>query len=366
MKCPKCGQEAVGNFCSNCGTPLVNDTVRREQETVGRKLENSYDDGDSEQRNPARMESDEKKAESGSGSKRNSQEKRSSQSQDAQKREEERRDNERCQSQAQEDARRDREEASRRRQDARRSSSSAKEDKRDAKQQKQMEKRLHALESERERSERQKNRMERSHQRELERQSREAERTRRAAERSEAHTQSDSNDGPSVLDVTAAGVTGVVVLMARVMQAASFLLMAGITWANAKAFRYGGDDLGYIGTMITEENYGLGLYVGIGVFLVLMGAIWCLWILSGKHAGGKVRLQKYDTGRGFIPFIIILVLVLVAGPAAYLMPKNAGSLQPIVDGGYAALEAINANHGFLLFCSIGGAILSFIRKMLLV
>ncbi len=143
-----------------------------------------------------------------------------------------------------------------------------------------------------------------------------------------------------------------VVLMAGVMQAASFLLMAGITWANAKAFRYGGDDLGYIGTMITEENYGLGLYVGIGVFLVLMGAIWCLWILSGKHAGGKVRLQKYDTGRGFIPFIIILVLVLVAGPAAYLMPKNAGSLQPIVDGGYAALEAINANHGFLLFCSI--------------
>ena len=229
-----------------------------------------------------------------------------------------------------------------------------------------MEKRLHALESERERSERQKNRMERSHQRELERQSREAERTRRAAERSEAHTQSDSNDGPSVLDVTAAGVTGVVVLMARVMQAASFLLMAGITWANAKAFRYGGDDLGYIGTMITEENYGLGLYVGIGVFLVLMGTIWCLWILSGKHAGGKVRLQKYDTGRGFIPFIIILVLVLVAGPAAYLMPKNAGSLQPIVDGGYAALEALNANHGFLLFCSIGGAILSFIRKMLLV
>ena len=251
---------------------------------------------------------------------------------------------------------RDREAASRRRQDARRSSSSAKEGKRDAKQQKQMEKRLHALESERERSERQKNRMERSHQRELERQSREAERTRRAAERSEAHTQSDSNDGPS----------GVVVLMARVMQAASFLLMAGITWANAKAFRYGGDDLGYIGTMITEENYGLGLYVGIGVFLVLMGAIWCLWILSGKHAGGKVRLQKYDTGRGFIPFIIILVLVLAAGPAAYLMPKNAGSLQPIVDGGYAALEAINANHGFLLFCSIGGAILSFIRKMLLV
>ena len=351
MKCPKCGQEAVGNFCSNCGTPLVNDTVRREQETVRRKPENSYDDGDSEQRNPARMEPDEKKAESGSGSKRNSQEKRSSQSQDAQKREEERRD---------------REAASRRRQDARRSSSSAKEGKRDAKQQKQMEKRLHALESERERSERQKNRMERSHQRELERQSREAERTRRAAERSEAHTQSDSNDGPSVLDMTAAGVTGVVVLMARVMQAASFLLMAGITWANAKAFRYGGDDLGYIGTMITEENYGLGLYVGIGVFLVLMGAIWCLWILSGKHAGGKVRLQKYDTGRGFIPFIIILVLVLAAGPAAYLMPKNAGSLQPIVDGGYAALEAINANHGFLLFCSIGGAILSFIRKMLLV
>ena len=94
---------------------------------------------------------------------------------------------------------------------------------------------------------------------------------------------------------------------------------------------------------------------------------------AAQYARGALQLgilfavlQKYDTGRGFIPFIIILVLVLVAGPAAYLMPKNAGSLQPIVDGGYAALEAINANHGFLLFCSIGGAILSFIRKMLLV
>ena len=361
MKCPKCGQEAVGNFCSNCGSPLVNDTARREPETAGRKTENSHDDGASEQKNPIRMEPDEKKAES--GSERSRQEKRG---QDAQKHEEGRRSNERRQEQAQEGARRDREAASRRRQDARRSSSSAKEDKRDAKQQKQMEKRLHALESERERSERQKDRMERNHQRELERQSREAERTRRAAERSEAHAQSESNDGPSVLDVTAAGVTGVVVLMARVMQAACCLLMAGITWANAKAFRYGGDDLGYIGTMITEKNYGLGLYVGIGAFLVLMGVIWCLWILSGKHAGGKVRLQKYDTGRGFIPFVLILIVVLAAGPAAYLMPKNAGSLQPIVDGGYAALEAINANHGFLLFCSIGGAILSFIRKMLLV
>lgn len=91
-----------------------------------------------------------------------------------------------------------------------------------------------------------------------------------------------------MLDVTAAGVTGVVVLMARVMQAASFLLMAGITWANAKAFRYGGDDLGYIGTMITEENYGLGLYVGIGVFLVL-------WARSGAcgFCQASTRVVKY-------------------------------------------------------------------------
>ena len=267
MKCPKCGQEAVGNFCSNCGTPLVNDTVRREQETVGRKPENSYDDGDSEQRNPARMESDEKRAESGSGSKRNSQEKRSSQSQDAQKREEERRD---------------REAASRRRQDARRSSSSAKEDKRDEKQQKQMEKRLHALESERERSERQKNRMERSHQRELERQSREAERTRRAAERSEAHTQSDSNDGPSVLDVTAAGVTGVVVLMARVMQAASFLLMAGITWANAKAFRRSG----------LYRNYD---YRG----KLWFGAVCRDWRISGIDGRDLVPVDSVRQARGW-------------------------------------------------------------------
>ena len=49
----------------------------------------------------------------------------------------------------------------------------------------------------------------------------------------------------------------------------------------------------------------------------------------------------------------------------YIRSQNKEKLY-VLSGGYAALEAINANHGFLLFCSIGGAILSFIRKMLLV
>mgnify|MGYP000902998410 CR=1 FL=1 len=78
---------------------------------------------------------------------------------------------------------------------------------------------------------------------------------------------------------------------------------------------------------------------------------------------GSKRLEEAFENKEVLTAKVSQVL---DGGLSVVVDKNAGSLQPIVDGGYAALEAINANHGFLLFCSIGGAILSFIRKMLLV
>lgn len=170
--------------------------------------------------------------------------------------------------------------------------------------------------------------------------------------------------GGSIADAAVKGVTGVVILMSRVMQVCCFLLMAGMVWVSARAFWFCSDGLGTIDTMITEQNYSLALYVGTAAFSLFMGAIWCLWILSRKAAGGNIRLKKYDTGRGFIPFILCAAVIFAAGPASMLIPADGAAWHGLAAGAKAVLEAINSNHGFLVFCSVAGIILSLVRKLL--
>ena len=176
--------------------------------------------------------------------------------------------------------------------------------------------------------------------------------------------ESGRSAGGSIADAAVKGVTGVVILMSRVMQVCCFLLMAGMVWASARAFWFCSDGLGAIDTMITERNYSLALYVGTAAFSLFMGVLWCLWILSRKAAGGNIRLKKYDTGRGFIPFILCAAVIFAAGPASMLIPADGAAWHGLAAGAKAVLEAINSNHGFLVFCSVAGIILSLARKLL--
>lgn len=172
------------------------------------------------------------------------------------------------------------------------------------------------------------------------------------------------SSGSSFADAAVKGVTGVVILMSRVMQLVCVLLMAGMVLASARAFWYCSSGLGTIDTMITDRNYGLALYVGAAAFSLFMGVIWCFWILSRKAAGGNVRLKKYDTGRGFIPFIFCAAVVFAAGPVSMLVPADGAAWHGLAAGAKAVLEAVNSNHSFLAFCSVAGVILSLVRKLL--
>lgn len=179
----------------------------------------------------------------------------------------------------------------------------------------------------------------------------------------------DGDSGPDLGEMAAKGAAGVVVIAARVMQLASFFMMGLMVLIMARSFLKYSEGLGDISVIAAEHNYGLALYVGIAGVSLFMGIIWCLWILSRKGAGGGFRLKKYDTGRGLIPFIICGAAVFAAGPALALLPPVEGVVgqwQGIVTGAKAVLTAVNVHRSTLLFCSGAGAVLSLIRRILLV
>lgn len=179
----------------------------------------------------------------------------------------------------------------------------------------------------------------------------------------------NSDSGPDLREIAAKGAAGAVVIASRTMQIISCLLMGCMVLVMAPSFIAHGDGLGSLETLVSERNYGLALYTGFAGVSLFMGVVWCLWILSRKGAGGGFRLKKYDTGRGLIPFLLCAAMAFAVGPALTVMPPVTGvveSWQGIVAGGRAALTAVDVHRGILLFCSGAGAVLSLIRRILLV
>lgn len=333
MICPKCGRNGTGNFCSYCGNPFPEEIKKgKEGGTEGaskrqvawREIEN---DLETEEAWKAVTGDFEVLA-----------------GEDAPDRREENVQNP--------PARFPRG----KREHAKKSDTRAK--KRDQKEKKKMEKRLQILEEERSRMDRERERAERRKRRE----NRSRTGNRNAGEETAGRALERSGTSPG--EAAAAGVAGVVVLMARTMQIVCCFLMAGMVWAAGRAFWYGGSGLGNVETMITDRNIGLAFYVGFAGVSLLMGVIWCFWILSGKSAGGQLRLKKYDTGRGFLPFLFCGLVVFASGPAAVLIEQVPGILPGMAAGIRATFEAVNANREILLFASALGAGLSLIRKML--
>lgn len=178
-----------------------------------------------------------------------------------------------------------------------------------------------------------------------------------------------TDSGPGLGELAAKGAAGLVVLISRVMQLVSCLLMVSMVLTMLRSFLAHVDGLGELRFLVTERNYGLALYVGAAGVSLFMGVIWCLWILSKKGAGGGFRLKKYDTGRGLIPFLLCAAVVFGAGPALLVLPPASTLVeewQGIAAGAGAFLTAIQVHRAALLFSSGAGAVLSLIRRILLV
>ena len=177
-------------------------------------------------------------------------------------------------------------------------------------------------------------------------------------------TEKADPDGAGLGEMMVKSVVTAAVMMARVMQLVSFFLMAGMVFIMAKSFWEHGQALGDIRLMAAEANYGMALYVGFAGITLFMGLIWCLWIPSKKGAGGGVRMKKYDTGRGFLPFLLCMAAVAAASVLLPRIPAGEEAWKGLAAGAAAALEAVNAHRGTLFLSSTAGAVLSLVRKML--
>ena len=171
-------------------------------------------------------------------------------------------------------------------------------------------------------------------------------------------------DGVSFGDVVVKSMVTATVIISRVMQLASFLLMAGMVFLMAQSFWEHGQALGDIRFMAAESNYGMALYVGFAGITLFMGLIWCLWIPSKTGAGGGVRMKKYDTGRGFVPFLLCMAAVVAAAVVLPEIPAEAEAWKGIAKGAAAAMEAVNSHRDILFLGSTAGAVLSLMRKLL--
>ena len=171
-------------------------------------------------------------------------------------------------------------------------------------------------------------------------------------------------DGVSFGDVVVKSMVTATVIISRVMQLASFLLMAGMVFLMAQSFWEHGQALGDIRFMAAESNYGMALYVGFAGITLFMGLIWCLWIPSKTGAGGGVRMKKYDTGRGFVPFLLCMAAVVAAAVVLPEIPAEAEAWKGMAKGAAAAMEAVNSHRAILFLGSTAGAVLSLVRKLL--
>lgn len=171
-------------------------------------------------------------------------------------------------------------------------------------------------------------------------------------------------DGVSFGDVVVKSMVTATVIISRVMQLASFLLMAGMVFLMAQSFWEHGQALGDIRFMAAESNYGMALYVGFAGITLFMGLIWCLWIPSKTGAGGGMRMKKYDTGRGFVPFLLCMAAVVAAAVVLPEIPAEAEAWRGMAKGAAAAMEAVNSHRDILFLGSTAGAVLSLVRKLL--
>lgn len=186
----------------------------------------------------------------------------------------------------------------------------------------------------------------------------------------------NGDEGSDMKELAVKGVTGITVLSSRLMQLGCGLLMAYMTWLLTAAFWSGRRELGGLSTIIGDRNYQLAVYAAAGGGILFFGILWTLWILSRKDGGGSVRLKKYDTGRGFIPFLLCLAIASLIPAAAGLIPPvdqitgipwlsvDTHVWQSLAAGADAIIHTLADHRSTLLSCSALGLVFSIVRKIL--
>lgn len=140
----------------------------------------------------------------------------------------------------------------------------------------------------------------------------------------------------------------------------SMILIGYIIYLTGSRLWNGRTAYGDLYLLIKQRNYILGAYSATTVVLLLYELISLLWAFSGPKTREGRKVEKIDTGRGFLFFIIIAAGSFASAAFASMIPSSPSFLQGISGalGIYGSLSAA------LLPVCVVGAVLCLVRKFI--
>lgn len=104
------------------------------------------------------------------------------------------------------------------------------------------------------------------------------------------------------------------------LMALSTLRMAQNFWANRVT-------LGSIAGVVQEKNYAQGIYLIGALICVGFGCIQALWIASRKRMPDHGKIRQVDMGRGLFGFVVLILLAFISTYAYPLLPASPAPLE---------------------------------------
>lgn len=104
------------------------------------------------------------------------------------------------------------------------------------------------------------------------------------------------------------------------LMALSTLRMAQNFWANRVT-------LGSIAGVVQEKNYAQGIYLIGALICVGFGCIQALWIASRKRMPDHGKIRQVDMGRGLFGFVVLILLAFISTYAYPIIPASPAPLE---------------------------------------
>lgn len=145
--------------------------------------------------------------------------------------------------------------------------------------------------------------------------------------------------------------------ISNILRYISIACMAALTLYTAAGFWSERNALGNLLSIREESNYAMYIYVGLGLFFVIFGALSCLWIYSRRRMADGRKMRRYDTGRGLVPFLLFGLISFFASAIIVRLPASPDFLR----GAAMALQVFFVHRNMNLVFSAVGVVCSILR-----
>lgn len=162
------------------------------------------------------------------------------------------------------------------------------------------------------------------------------------------------------MNTAKAGGKAVFKIAGMILRYGSVILIGYIIYLTASKLWSGHAAYGDFYLLIKQKNYSLGAYTAASCVLLLYEFISLFWSFSGPKTREGRKVEKIDTGRGFLFFILIFAGSFLAANFTSLIPSSPAFLQGIS----GSLSIYGTLKPTLLPLCLFGAVLCIIRKFI--